>query len=214
MLHKETIETGTLELLKKLQSEPLLASFNLVGGTSLALRLGHRKSVDLDLFSKEDFDMQEVKELLVGKYDFKVGYEKSKTLKGFIGKVMVDLIRYDYPHIQPVETEEGIRLESLPDVVAMKLSTTCDNGSRIKDFIDIAYLSTVYSFEEMLQFYTQKFPSSNPIVPTKSLVYFDDINFEENIIMMQGKFDWETIAKRLNDMTADPKLHWKELKFS
>ena len=211
MLHKETVETSTFELLKKMQAEPLLSTFNLVGGTSLALRLGHRKSIDLDLFSKEDFDLQEVKELLVNKYDFKVGYEKGKTLKGFIGKVMVDLIRYDYPHIQPVETDEGIRLESLPDIVAMKLSTICDNGSRIKDFIDIAYLSNLYSFEEMLQFYTQKFPSSNPIVPTKSLVYFEDINFDESVIMMQGKFDWEAIAKRLNDMTIRPEKHYKTL---
>ena len=205
MLHKETVETSTLELLKSLQSEPLLASFNLVGGTSLALRLGHRKSVDLDLFSKEDFDLQEVKELLVNKYGFKASYEKGKTLKGFIGKVMVDLIRYDYPHISSIEIEEDIRLESLPDIVAMKLSSICDNGSRIKDFIDIAYLSNLYSFSEMLDFYTQKFPSSNPIVPTKSLIYFDDINFEENVIMMQGKYDWNVIAKRLNEMTANPK---------
>lgn len=211
MLHKETVETSTLQLLKSLQSEPLLAPFNLVGGTSLALRLGHRKSVDLDLFSKEDFDLQEVKELLVNKYDFKVGYEKGKTLKGFIGKVMVDLIRYDYPHIQPVETEEGFRLESLPDIVAMKLSSICDNGSRIKDFIDIAHLSNLYSFGEMLQFYTQKFPFSNPIVPTKSLVYFDDINFDEDIVMMQGDFDWKVIANRLNEMTIDPKRHWGKL---
>ena len=211
MLHKETIETGTLELLKSLQSEPLLASFNLVGGTSLALRLGHRKSVDLDMFSKEDFDLREVKELLVNKYDLKVGYEKGKTLKGFIGKVMVDLIRYDYPHIQPIETEDGIRLESLPDIVAMKLSSICDNGSRIKDFIDIAHLSNLYSFEEMLQFYTQKFPSSNPIVPTKSLVYFDDIIFDEDIVMMQGDFDWKVIANRLNEMTAHPERHFKRL---
>ena len=211
MLHKETVETSTLELLKSLQSEPLLASFNLVGGTSLALRLGHRKSVDLDLFSKEDFDLREVKELLVNKYGLKVGYEKGKTLKGFIGKVMVDLIRYDYPHIQPVETEEGIRLVSLPDIIAMKLSSICDNGSRIKDFIDIAYLSNLYSFEEMLQFYTQKFPSSNPIVPTKSLVYFDDIGFDEDIVMMQGDLDWKVIANRLNEMTADPKRHWGKL---
>jgi len=211
MLHKETVETSTLELLKSLQSEPLLASFNLVGGTSLALRLGHRKSVDLDLFSKEDFDLQEIKELIVNKYNLKVGYEKGKTLKGFIGKVMVDLIRYDYPHIQPIVTEEGIRLESLPDIVAMKLSSICNNGSRIKDFIDIAYLSNLYSFEEMLQFYTQKFPSSNPIVPTKSLVYFGDINFDEDIVMMQGDFDWKVIAHRLNEMTADPEKHFTNL---
>ena len=209
MLHKETVETSTLELLKSLQAEPLLASFNLVGGTSLALRLGHRKSVDLDLFSKEDFNLQEIKELLVHKYGFKVGYEKGKTLKGFIGKVMVDLIRYDYPHISPIEIEEDIRLESLPDIVAMKLSSICDNGSRIKDFIDVAYLSNLYSFSEMLDFYTQKFPSSNPIVPTKSLIYFNDINFEESVIMMQGKFDWNAISKRLNEMTVNPDKHFK-----
>ena len=210
MLHKETIETGTLELLKKLQSESLLASFNLVGGTSLALRLGHRKSVDLDLFSKEDFDLQEIKELLVNQYDFKVGYEKGKTLKGFIGKVMVDFIRYDYPHISPIETEESIRMESLPDVVAMKLSTTCDNGSRIKDFIDIAYLSTVYNFGEMLEFYKQKYPSSNPLIPTKSLIYFGDINFDEDVVMMQGKFDWNSIAARLNEMTICQNIKFNE----
>ena len=211
MLHKETVETSTLQLLKSLQSEPLLAPFNLVGGTSLALRLGHRKSVDLDLFSKEDFDLQEVKELLVNKYDLKVGYEKGKTLKGFIGKVMVDLIRYDYPHIQPIQTEEGIRLESLPDIVAMKLTSFCDNCSRIQDFIDIAYLSNLYSFSEMLQFYTQKFPSSNPIVPTKSLVYFGDINFDEDIVMMRGDFDWKVIAHRLNEMTAYPEKQFTNL---
>ncbi|MGM9778292.1 MAG: nucleotidyl transferase AbiEii/AbiGii toxin family protein, partial [Prevotella sp.] len=61
MLYKETIETGTLELLKELQSEPLLAGFNLVGGTSLALRIGHRKSVDLDLFSSFSFDQDKIR---------------------------------------------------------------------------------------------------------------------------------------------------------
>lgn len=49
MLHKETVESSTLELLKQLQAESLLQTFNLVGGTALALRLGHRKSIDLDL---------------------------------------------------------------------------------------------------------------------------------------------------------------------
>ena len=114
MLHKETVETSTLELLKSLQSEPLLAPFNLVGGTSLALRLGHRKSVDLDLFSREDFDLREVKEWLVNKYGFKVGYEKGKTLKGFIGKVMVDLIRYDYPHVRPSKPKKAFAWKACP----------------------------------------------------------------------------------------------------
>lgn len=53
MLHVETIEPDTLELLKQLQRDPALVDTRLVGGTSLALQLGHRKSVDLDLFGKD-----------------------------------------------------------------------------------------------------------------------------------------------------------------
>mgnify|MGYP002511621548 CR=1 FL=1 len=70
MLYKETIEPKTLELLIDLQKEPLLSTFNLVGGTALALHLGHRKSIDLDFFTSESFDLEEVKMMLIKKYDF------------------------------------------------------------------------------------------------------------------------------------------------
>ncbi|MBO7497080.1 MAG: nucleotidyl transferase AbiEii/AbiGii toxin family protein [Salinivirgaceae bacterium] len=201
MLYTETIEGGTLELLRNLQSEVLLSSFNLVGGTSLALRMGHRKSVDLDLFTKDDFDLQELRELLVNKYDLRVSYEKGKTLKGFINNVKIDLIKYDYPQVCSVETIEGIRFESIPDVIAMKLSAICDNGSRMKDFIDIAFLSSKYSFDDMLKFYSTKFPASNQMMLAKALVYFADIDFNEDIVMLKYDFNWDKIAKRLNDMT-------------
>ncbi len=201
MLYKETIENGTLELLRKLQSEDLLSSFNLVGGTSLALRMGHRKSIDLDLFTKDEFALQELRELLVNKYGLMVSYEKGKTLKGFVNNVKIDLIKYDYPQVCPIETIEGVRFESIPDVIAMKLSAICDNGSRIKDFIDIAFLSSKYSFDDMLRFYSVKFPSSNQMMLAKALVYFADIDFDEDIVMLNWDFDWDVIAKRLNDMT-------------
>ena len=201
MLYTETIEGGTLELLINLQSEVLLSSFNLVGGTSLALRMGHRRSVDLDLFTKDDFDLQELRELLVNKYNLRVSYEKGKTLKGFINNVKIDLIKYDYPQVCSVETIEGIRFESIPDVIAMKLSAICDNGSRIKDFIDIAFLSSKYSFDDMLKFYSTKFPASNQMMLAKALVYFADIDFNEDIVMLKYDFNWDKIAKRLNDMT-------------
>lgn len=201
MLYTETIEGGTLELLRNLQSEVLLSSFNLVGGTSLALRMGHRKSVDLDLFTKDDFDLQGLRELLVNKYNLRVSYEKGKTLKGFINNVKIDLIKYDYPQVCSVETIEGIRFESIPDVIAMKLSAICDNGSRIKDFIDIAFLSSKYSFDDMLKFYSTKFPASNQMMLAKALVYFADIDFNEDIVMLKYDFNWDKIAKRLNDMT-------------
>jgi hypothetical protein len=204
MLYKETIEPKTLELLIDLQKEPLLSTFNLVGGTALALHLGHRKSIDLDFFTSESFDLEEVKMMLIKKYDFKVSYSRSQTLKGFINGVKVDFIKFDYPHLHNCDIIDEVRIESIPDIIAMKLLSITDNGSRIKDFIDIAYLSSWFSLEEMLQFFIRKITNSNIMMPIKALTYFDDIDFNESIVMLNNNFDWDKIANRLIDMTKEP----------
>lgn len=209
MLQTQTVEPRTLELLRKLQSEPLMSSFNLVGGTALALRLGHRKSIDLDLFTNEDFDIVELREMLVKKYAMKVAFERGQTLKGFINGVMIDCIRFNYPHIKEPDIADGVRLESIPDIIAMKLDTISHNGTRIKDFIDIATLSSQYSLNEMLKFYLAKYPNANVLMPVKSLVYFGDINFNESVVMLNGAFDWEKVARRLMDMTEQPNKIFK-----
>ena len=203
-MYKETIERKTLELLIDLQKEPLLSTFNLVGGTALALHLGHRKSIDLDFFTSESFDLEEVKMMLIKKYDFKVSYSRSQTLKGFINGVKVDFIKFDYPHLHNCDIIDEVRIESIPDIIAMKLLSITDNGSRIKDFIDIAYLSSWFSLEEMLQFFIRKITNSNIMMPIKALTYFDDIDFNESIVMLNNNFDWDKIANRLIDMTKEP----------
>ena len=86
----------------------------------------------------------------------------------------------------------------------MKLLSITDNGSRIKDFIDIAYLSSWFSLEEMLQFFIRKITNSNVIMPIKALTYFDDIDFNESIVMLYNDFDWDKISNRLIDMTKEP----------
>ncbi len=77
MLHKEVIEPGTLELLKNLQKESELKTFNLVGGTSLALQLGHRKSIDLDLFTDTEFDLEELTSMLIAKYNLRKRFKNN-----------------------------------------------------------------------------------------------------------------------------------------
>ena len=211
MLYKETIEPKTLELLIDLQKEPLLSTFNLVGGTALALHLGHRKSIDLDFFTSESFDLEEVKMMLIKKYDFKVSYSRSQTLKGFINGVKVDFIKFDYPHLHNCDIIDEVRIESIPDIIAMKLLSITDNGSRIKDFIDIAYLSSWFSLEEMLQFFIRKITNSNIMMPIKALTYFDDIDFNESIVMLNNNFDWDKIANRLIDMTKEPNRIFEKL---
>lgn len=81
----------------------------------------------------------------------------------------------------------------MPDIAAMKLSAVRDNGTRLKDFIDIAYMSTRLTLDKMLESYGRKYNHSNTAIALKSLTYFDDINFDENIRLTRGNFDWQRI---------------------
>ncbi len=68
MLHKETVEASTLDLIYRLMADEDLNEFNLVGGTALALMVGHRISVDIDLFTDNPFDAERFGALLSAKY--------------------------------------------------------------------------------------------------------------------------------------------------
>ncbi len=165
MLHTETVEGTTLELLRRLQSESMLDSFCLAGEIALALYLGHRKSIDLDLFTPYPFDVLLLKDFLETKYGFRTDFLEKNTLKGSINGVKIDCITHAYERLGNPCMEDGIRLYALEDIVTMKLFAIADNDSRLKDFIDIAFLSTRLSFYSMLKCYEHKFPKSNVIRP-------------------------------------------------
>lgn len=206
MLHEETIERTTLELLTALMHDPMMVNFNLAGGTALALYIGHRKSIDLDLFTSEPFDATELGEYLTRQYGFVGTFNRENTLKGTIDGVAVDCITHAYPLTDPVVVSpEGIRLYSMRDIAAMKLSAIADNGSRLKDFIDVAYLSTYLSLADMLQAYEVKFPNSTGIRPIKGLTFFNDIDFDEPIHLIGNTYNWKYVAKRLTDMVRQPR---------
>lgn len=204
MLHKETVSPSTLELLTTLMKDCRLKHFVLVGGTSLSLQLGHRISVDLDLFSDLSFDESELSFYLVENYDLELDFISRSTLKGEIRGVQIDCISHQYPWLSPCVEEDVIRLASPVDIAAMKLNAIAGNGTRIKDFIDLAYLSTLLSLGEMLEAYEHKY-KANVIMPLKALTYWEDINFDEPIRMLgSAPFKWKKIEKRLLQMQKYP----------
>lgn len=204
MLHKETIDAATLELLKRLMGDERLQGFVLVGGTSLALQIGHRISVDLDLFTEKEFEADELREYLERYYHLQTDYLAFATVKGEIEGVQVDCIAHAYSWLKPFVLEEGVRLASLEDICAMKLNAIAGNGTRIKDFVDVAYLSSMFSLEQMLKFYEEKY-HANPLMPLKGIVYFADINKNAPVKMANGKpLDWKSIEKRLLAMEKFP----------
>lgn len=131
MLFKNAIKPGTLGLLKELLSFSALADFGLAGGTSLALRYGHRESIDLDLFVDHDFDALELSQKLrehFPDFQFSGASHNMNTLNGIIRSVKIDCIAHKYPLLKPYKIMDDIRLFSVPDVAAMKLNALSGGG--------------------------------------------------------------------------------------
>lgn len=209
MLQKKTTPRATFELLEQLMSDEMLQGFNLAGGTALALYMGHRKSIDLDLFTREEFDVSELKKHLTDKYDFQDDFSRKNTLKGEIKGVKIDCIYDSSKQCKPIRNYENLRIYSPEDITAMKLLAIADNGSRLKDFIDIAYLSSYYTFDEMLDFASEKYPNKNPLIYEKAIIFFDDI-IDEEIELINGNYKWKAIENRLRQMTEEKGKFFEE----
>ena len=206
MLQTSTVKKSTFGLLKRLQAEPLLATTRLVGGTALSLQIGHRESDDLDLFSAEPLEGMLAQSLLVDKYGFLPSVVSDNTLIGFVDGVKIDVIYHPFPWMDPAIEEDGIRIASLADIAAMKMHAIINSGKRPKDFVDVAFLSMHYSYNQIKQLLLKRYPAYDPIMADKAIIYFGDI--EELLIpeirMLGYVFDFQSVEKRIIKMTDYP----------
>jgi hypothetical protein len=199
MLHKnpELIEQATFELIQQLQNFSELKEFYLVGGTALTLQFGHRNSVDIDLFSTKDFLDSTIINFLRTKFTIDLVYNKPNSIICIINGVKVDFIKHDYPIIEQIITEEGIRMLSPQDICAMKLNAIQNSGQRLKDFIDIYFLLEHFSIKQMLEFYSKKYPIMNPVIALRAITYFDDIDPNIDPPKLVTPLPLEKIKKRI-----------------
>lgn len=195
MLHISTVEPSTLELLKKLQQLPILRDTRLVGGTALALQLGHRKSIDLDFFGQVDVSSQDLQEALRSIGTLTVLKESKNIHIYVLNGIKIDIVNYTYPWLDDVVCDNDIRLASPKDIAAMKITAIIGRGTR-KDFADIYFLLRRYSLKCILDCYQQKYPDSSTFMAMKSLAYFDDAE-EEPMPYMFADITWEEIKKSI-----------------
>ena len=186
--------------------EPLLASSRLVGGTSLALQLGHRKSTDLDFFSFEAPDIESIVSLFSEKYGYTAQFINAKSTIGYIEGIKIDVIYHPFQWLEDAYVEDGIRLASLADIAAMKMHAIANSGQRPKDFVDIAYLSKWFSYNRLKEFALKKYPMYDPIIFDKAIIYFGDVipDAIDKIKMIGADMDWEKIEARIIKMTNKP----------
>lgn len=173
MLSFSTVESRTLDILKGIMSFSVFSGMRLVGGTSLALQLGHRKSVDLDLFGKLVCTNDEIKDALRKLGQLSVIKENQNIKIYTIDGIKVDFVNYCYDWIDNQILEDNIRLASMKDIAAMKVNAIEGRGTK-KDFIDIYFLLQHFTLQQILEFYAQKYPENSFFRALISLTYFDD----------------------------------------
>ena len=168
----------------------------LVGGTSLALQYGHRRSVDLDFFGHTTEDVDELTDMMHDCADNVVRSNCTKRIKAyFLNNVKVDVVNYDYKWIDEPVLEDGLRLASPKDIAAMKVNAVMGRGTK-KDFVDVYFLLQHYSFEELIQFYLQKYTDGSEYRALFSMSYFADADPQPMPYMFQ-QVDWDTIKKEI-----------------
>lgn len=175
---KNVLRPEDLHVLENLP-ESIHSNFYLAGGTGLALMLGHRTSCDLDFFTEQSFRNDLIKRDMDPVGLFEVFQDSAGTLEGVCGKTRLTFIQYPYPVIGPESAFEKIRIASIPDIAAMKLSAVSSRGSR-KDFIDLFFIKDRMEWQAIVEAYQRKFHDSgyNLAHLIKSLGWFEDAEKE------------------------------------
>jgi hypothetical protein len=177
---------------------PPIEPFFLVGGTALALQLGHRVSIDLDLFTPQPFDKELLLNALFSEFDISVESEGDQLLLTYIEEIKVDFVKMGYPILYPTVEIEEIRLLDIKDVAAMKLKAIAQRGSK-KDFYDIYFLSEILPLAEMLTIFKTKFAQFEVFHIVKSLTYFEDAENFADPIVFDKKVSWTKVKKSIAD---------------
>lgn len=203
MLYYNTISPLLESILIKLMQEELFNPFRLVGGTSLSLRLGHRLSIDIDLFTNAQYgslDFSKIEAYLKKEFKYCTSPDKTDIIgfgKSFyIGNsqnqsVKLDLYYYDELD-DTIEEVDDIRMATIENIVAMKMEVIA-GGGRKKDFWDIHELMESYSTEQLLSIHENYFHYSHSRKELlEGLINFEKADEDFNPICLKGKI-WELI---------------------
>jgi predicted nucleotidyltransferase component of viral defense system len=198
MLHTQTVDGSTLELLRSLQQKEYLNDFFLVGGTALALYYGHRKSIDIDLFTNHAFDASLLLEQIQQDFPIQLHFTSSNTIKGSINNVKVDLIAHRYQYLEDPLVYGDFKILSEIDIIAMKLNALSVSGQRSKDFIDIFFALERHSIAEIINAYQMKYGQQGDMHVLKSLVFFDEVDLSDwPMLIISPDLKWSKVKAKI-----------------
>ncbi len=200
MLYPEAVSPELLELFNSLMLESDFEDFFLGGGTSLALRFGHRRSIDLDLFSVHPFDSQKIEYLLHRLFsDFEVVNRTVGSICAVVNKCKLDILHHDYPLLSEPVVHEGLHFLSIPDLAAMKINAVTNRGSK-KDFIDLLLLhENGVPLDKALDYFSDKYGKAGRFLAVRSRAWFVDAESEPDPFILNG-WVWNDVRRRIETL--------------
>ncbi len=181
-----------LEILSKEQVDllTLISQFKreyyLVGGTAIALHIGHRESIDFDLFKLANLRKNDIyKKVIASKFGYKFGYENYEQLNLIINQVKFTF--FSFPHKIPTNAEiKGIiKMPDLLTLAAMK-AFALGRRAKWKDYLDLYFIiKDFYSVIEIAEKASELFGEMfSEKLFKMQLGYFNGINYSEEVVYL------------------------------
>jgi len=190
----------------------VFSTFRLVGGTALSLHLGHRESVDIDLFSDVPYgslDFESIDNYLKDTFSYvdhlsniapamgksyTIGNDKNNSVK-------LDVF-YSDPFVRELIEEDEIRLASIEEIIAMKIDVI-QRGGRKKDFWDLHELLDKYSISQMVALHEERYPfSHDEKTILMNLINFENADNDFDPVCLKGKY-WEFIKADFEEVIGE-----------
>jgi hypothetical protein len=190
-----------------------LHDFRLVGGTALSLHLGHRMSIDIDLFTEAPYgsiDFGAIEDFLQSTFKYvsgDFGHNSAFGKSFLIGKSPAEIIKLDIYYsmdsfIQDCVVKDNIRLASLEDIVGMKLDVL-QNGGRKKDFWDLHELLETFNIDRMLEIHKSRSEWTHDAAKIiKNLTDFEEADLEPNPLCLRNK-EWVFIKEDIEEALSN-----------
>jgi hypothetical protein len=202
-MHKEILTEEQLNLLPTVGK--FSRKFGLVGGTAIALQIGHRQSIDFDLFTDKPFNNLSIKRKILQKHTIQKTYKDEEDQYTFlINGVQFTFFNYPFK-IDFSKNFEGI--VKIPDLLTLAAMKVFALGQRAKwkDYVDLYFIIKKYhGLEKISKKAKEIFGGAfNERIIREQLAYFDDINYSEEVIFMPGyEVDEKTIKKDLVEFSS------------
>lgn len=203
MFHTAILTDEQKRLLKFIQQ--FRKDYYLVGGTAIALQMGHRRSIDFDLFTPKNVQRKKIRKLFEDKFpSVNFIYEDVGELHLNIGEVKITFFQFNHAIQTPIDFNGYIAMPALPELAAMKAYAFAERA-KWKDYVDMYFLlKNNFSISQISQRADELFNTKDRQVFSEKLFrlqlsFFSDINYSEPIEYMNAPVSEEEVKKYLTE---------------